>query len=122
MIMTLECILQYLIGTGLHPHGALLVNLPGHRADLKMLSAHIYKHSDSCNYVSLITDKLSTTTLYLELQYEIKWTFRDSEALQSHLNDKVKEATAQKGREGLISALEAFSSLMYQDSFSPLMY
>ncbi len=68
VIMTLECILQYLICTGLHPHGALLVNLPGHRADLKMLSAHIYKHSHSCNYVSLITDKLSTTTLYLELQ------------------------------------------------------
>ena len=64
-----ECILQYLICTDLHPHGALLVNLLGHRADLKMLSAHIYKHSHSCNYVSLITDKLSTTTLYLELHW-----------------------------------------------------
>ncbi len=60
-------VLQYLICTGLHPNGALLVNLPGHRADLKMLSAHIYKHSHQCYYVYLITDKLSTTTLYLEL-------------------------------------------------------
>ena len=73
-IRTLECILQYLICTGLHPHGALLVNLPGHRADLKMLSAHIYKHSHPCNYVSLMTDKLSTTTLYLELQYKDLFT------------------------------------------------
>ena len=52
---------------GLHPHGALLVNLLRHRADLKMLSAHIYKHSHPCNYVSLITNKHSTTTLCLEL-------------------------------------------------------
>ncbi len=29
----------------------------------------IYKHSHPCNYVSLITDKLSTTTLYLELHW-----------------------------------------------------
>ncbi len=55
------------ICTGLYPHGALLLNLPGHMADLKMLSAHIYKHSHPCNCVSLKTDKLSTTTLYLEL-------------------------------------------------------
>ncbi len=61
-------VLQYLICKGLHPHGALHVNLPGHRADLKMLSAHNYKHSHPCNYVSLITDKLSTTALYLEPQ------------------------------------------------------
>ena len=27
----------------------------------------VYMHSHPCNYVSLITDKLSTTTLYLEL-------------------------------------------------------
>ncbi len=69
VVRTLESILQYSICTGLHPHGALLVNLPGHRADLKMVSAHNYKHSHPCNYVSLITDKLSTNTLYLELHW-----------------------------------------------------
>ncbi len=40
----------------------------GPQGDLKMLSAHNYKHSHPCNYVSLITDKLSTTALYLEPQ------------------------------------------------------
>ncbi len=34
----------------------------GHRADLKMLSAHIYNYSLPFYYVYLITDKLSTTT------------------------------------------------------------
>ncbi len=50
-------------------HITLWLNLPGHRADLKMLGAHIYEHSHPCYYVYLITDKLSTTTLYLELHY-----------------------------------------------------
>ena len=31
--------------------------------------AHIYKHSQLCYYVYPVTDKLSTTTLYLELHY-----------------------------------------------------
>ncbi len=34
-----------------------------------MKCAPIYKHSHPCNYVSDQTDKLSTTTLYLELQF-----------------------------------------------------
>ena len=55
---------------GIRVHWVL--HLPGQRADLKMLSAHIYKHSHPCNYVSLITDKFSTTTLYLELQWYYK--------------------------------------------------
>ena len=33
-------------------------------------SSHIFNHSDPCFYIYLITDKLSTTSLYLELQYE----------------------------------------------------
>ena len=67
-VSTLPNWIIYLICTGLHPHRALLLNLLWPRADLKMLSAHIYNHSHPCYNVYLITDKLSTTTLYLELQ------------------------------------------------------
>ena len=58
----------------------LILNLPGHRADLKMLSAHIYLHSHLCYYVYLITDKLSTTTLYLvTLSSILKWIWQNLE-------------------------------------------
>ncbi len=60
----------------------------------------IYKHSHPCNYVSLITDKLHTTTLYLELQWI--WMTQLS-AVQgregveiSHLTDSLRTNTVSK--------------------------